>query len=63
MRPVDECWLQTPEILKEEIEVRVRMLSMLVGQLYLGIVLAEIATLREILRDREADLAKNDVPL
>ena len=57
MRPVNECWLQTPEVLRQEIAERNAMLKQLGGWLYTSIVRNEIAELQEILKDREQECA------
>jgi hypothetical protein len=56
MRPVNECWLQTPEILDEEIQLRKVLIQSMVGSLYPHIVVDEITKLVEILNEREREL-------
>lgn len=55
MRDINECWLQTPQILDEEIQLRKELIQTMVGSLYPGILWNEIAKLMEIRHRRLAD--------
>lgn len=60
MRDVDECWLQTLEVLEEEIQLRKVLIQSMVGSLYPYIVVDEIAKLAEILNERKIELTNQD---
>ena len=52
MRDIKECWLQTPEVLEEEIKIRRELMGQLGGDLYRSIVFDEICILIDLRDER-----------